>query len=219
VTIAFSGSVAHHDSTGNGGVIGPGDVQWMTASSGILHREYHEEGFARRGGTFHMAQIWVNLPKAHKMDPPGYQAITAEKIAKVELEGGAGEVRVIAGEYRGHKGPAHTFSPINMFEVRLNAKGRVDFSFPATDNCALLIMKGDVVVSGEKAMVNDLVLFANQGEEIAVAAQSDAHLLLLSGQPIHEPVVQYGPFVMNTRQEIEQAILDYNHGKFGALAE
>jgi hypothetical protein len=217
VTIAFQGSVAHHDSTGRGGVIGPGDVQWMTAASGILHREYHEEGFARRGGTMQMAQIWVNLPKKHKLDPPGYQAITSDKMGVVTLPDGAGVVRVIAGEYGGVRGPAKTFTPVSLFELRLTGKGRADFSIPARENAALLVMDGQVSVNGDAAAANDFVLFANSGEGVVVEARSDARLLLMSGEPIDEPVVSYGPFVMNTEGEIRQAMIDFQDGKFGSL--
>jgi quercetin 2,3-dioxygenase len=219
VTIAFQGSVAHHDSTGHGGVIGPGDVQWMTAASGILHREYHEEGFARRGGTMQMAQIWVNLPRAHKMDPPGYQTITADRVGIANLPDGAGTVRVIAGEYRGVRGPAKTFTPVTMLDVELADKGRVEFDVPARHNAALLVMTGEIAVSGETASENEFVLFANAGERIAVEAKSGAHVLLLSGEPIEEPIASYGPFVMNTDGEIRQAMLDFQAGKFGELED
>jgi redox-sensitive bicupin YhaK (pirin superfamily) len=219
VTLAFEGSVAHHDSAGNTGVIGPGDVQWMTAASGVLHKEYHEREFARAGGTFHMMQLWVNLPKAHKMDLPRYQALTAEQIGRAEIPDDGGQVRVIAGEYKDVKGPAKTFTPINLFDIRLNAGGQVPLSFPAHENTLLLIMQGEVEVSGQTAKELDLVLFDNEGEEITVRAKQAAHLLLLNGEPIDEPVVQYGPFVMNTEQEIRQAMLDFSNGKFGYLAD
>jgi redox-sensitive bicupin YhaK (pirin superfamily) len=219
VTIAFQGSVAHHDSTGRGGVIGPGDVQWMTAASGILHREYHEESFARRGGTMQMAQIWVNLPRAHKMDPPGYQSITADRIPVANLPGGAGSVRVIAGEYLGVSGPAKTFTPVTLLDIRLSEKGRAKFDVAARHNAALLVMKGEIAVSGETASENEFVLFANAGERIAVEAKSEAHLLLLAGEPIEEPIVSYGPFVMNTDGEIRQAMIDFQAGQFGELED
>ncbi|MDQ3797478.1 MAG: pirin family protein [Pseudomonadota bacterium] len=219
VTLAFEGSVAHHDSAGNTGVIGPGDVQWMTAASGVLHKEYHEREFARAGGTFHMMQLWVNLPKAHKMDLPRYQALTAEQIGRAEIPDDGGQVRVIAGEYKDVKGPAKTFTPINLFDIRLNTGGQVPLSFPAHENTLLLIMQGEVEVSGQTAKELDLVLFDNEGEEITVRAKQAAHLLLLNGEPIDEPVVQYGPFVMNTEQEIRQAMLDFSNGKFGYLAD
>ncbi len=219
VTIAFQGSVAHHDSTGKGGVIRPGDVQWMTAASGILHREYHEEDWARKGGTMQMAQIWVNLPRAHKMDSPGYQAITADRIGVVTLPNGAGTVRVIAGEYLGVRGPAKTFTPVTMLDIRLAAGGRADFDVPPRHNAGLLVMRGEISVNGEAASENEFVVFANAGERIAVEAKSDAQLLLLAGEPIDEPVVSYGPFVMNTEGEIRQAMLDFQSGKFGKLED
>ncbi|HTR01760.1 MAG TPA: pirin family protein [Thermoanaerobaculia bacterium] len=217
VTLAFQGSVAHHDSTGRGGVIGPGDVQWMTAASGILHREYHEASWARAGGTMHMAQIWVNLPRAHKMDPPGYQAITADRMGIVELP--HGRVRVIAGAYQGVRGPAKTFTPVTMLDAALDAGGRAEFSFPARENLAILVMQGEIAIQDETARVGDFVLFANEGERVTVEARSDARLLVLAGEPIEEPVVAYGPFVMNAEGEIRQAMLDFQSGKFGFLED
>jgi redox-sensitive bicupin YhaK (pirin superfamily) len=218
VTLAFEGKIAHHDSAGNAGVIGQGDVQWMTAASGVLHKEYHEREFARVGGRMHMAQIWVNLPKAHKMEKPRYQSVLAAEKGKAVLPDGAGEVRVIAGEYRGAHGPAKTYTPINMFEIDLNAGGRAAFSFPARQNTALLVMDGTVTVNGSRqARELDLVVFENEGEEIEIAATGEAHLLLLNGDPIDEPMVQHGPFVMNTTEEIRQAFLDFRDGKFGSL--
>lgn len=220
VTLAFEGSVAHEDSSGNAGMIGPGDVQWMTASSGILHKEYHEEEFARAGGTMHMAQIWVNLPRAHKSDPPRYQGILAARMGLVNLPDGAGEVRVVAGEYDGVKGPAMTFSPIDMFEIRLNPNGRVPLFFPARENVGILVLNGAVSVNGKtNATALDFLLFENEGEDIMVEAPAGAHLLVLNGEPIDEPVAQYGPFVMNTQQEIREAIADFNNGKFGHLED
>lgn len=218
VTLAFEGSVAHHDSAGNSGVIGPGDVQWMTAAAGILHKEYHQKEFARAGGTMHMAQIWVNLPQAHKMDAPRYQAIASGQMGLAKLPDAAGQVRVIAGEFGGVKGPARTVTPINMFDIRLNPHGRLHLSFPSHQNTALLILKGDVMVNGKtKGRTLDFVLFENEGEEIVIQAEDEAHLLVLNGEPIDEPVVQQGPFVMNTRQEIRQAMIDFQTGKFGQL--
>lgn len=220
VTLAFQGSVAHHDSHGGGGVIGPGDVQWMTAASGILHKEYHEEEFSRRGGPFQMAQLWVNLPRAHKMDAPRYQPLLAAQMGDVRLPDDAGRVRVIAGEFNGVKGPAKTFSPINIYDARLNAGGRVAFNFPAHQTVAVLVMKGDVTINGaDKATREDFVLFAKTGEEIVFEATNDAQLLVLNGEPLNEPIVQYGPFVMNTAQEIQQAFVDFSDGKFGQLDE
>jgi redox-sensitive bicupin YhaK (pirin superfamily) len=220
VTFAFQGSVAHHDSAGGGGVIGPGDVQWMTAASGILHKEYHEENYARRGGPFQMVQLWVNLPRAHKLAAPRYQPLLAEQMGSFELPDGAGSVRVIAGEYRGVRGPARTFTPINIYDARLAAGGKLEFSFPARQTAAFLVMGGELTVNdGATARADDFVLFRNAGERVTLEASADARLLLLNGEPIAEPVVQYGPFVMNTEREIEEAILDYQRGKFGHLED
>lgn len=220
VTLAFEGSVAHHDSAGHGGVIGPGDVQWMTAASGILHQEYHEKAFARAGGTLHMMQLWVNLPRAHKMAPPRYQGIAAGQMGRLALPNDGGEVRVVAGEFQGVEGPAKTFSPITMLDIRLNAGGRVSLPFPGQENAALMILDGEVTINGKtQAQAQDLVLFENEDGTIEVEAPSGAQVLLLAGEPIDEPVVQYGPFVMNTEREIVQAIQDYNAGRFGVLAD
>lgn len=218
VTLAWHGRVAHHDSSGGGGVIGPGDVQWMTAGSGILHKEYHEESYGRRGGPFQMAQLWVNLPRAHKMAPPRYQPLLADQMGTVKLPDGSGVVRVVAGEYRGTQGPAQTFTPINVFDAHLNVHGRLELSFPARHNTALLVTTGEVVINdSHRAGENDFVVFKNVGERISVEASSEAQLLVLSGEPIDEPIVKYGPFVMNTEREIAQAFADLSSGKFGHL--
>jgi redox-sensitive bicupin YhaK (pirin superfamily) len=220
VTVAFDGSVAHHDSTGAGGVIGPGDVQWMTAGAGILHKEYHEERFARSGGRLHLMQIWVNLPATDKLAQPGYQLLERENIGVAVLPNGAGTVRVIAGEYGGVKGAARTFTPIDMLDVRLKLNGRLDLEFAPNHNTALLVMNGNVGVNGRPAGPNDFVLFGRKGEQITIeAATDDVHLMVLGGEPIDEPVAQYGPFVMNTERELRQAVSDYNHGLFGDLAD
>jgi quercetin 2,3-dioxygenase len=220
VTLAWQGSVAHHDSAGNAGVIGPGDVQWMTAGSGILHKEYHAADYARAGGPMHMAQIWVNLPSSAKMTAPGYQGIVDGDIGRVTLPDNAGYVRVIAGEYEAVKGAARTFTPLNMFDIHLNAGGRIAFAFPAEQNTGLMVLNGKISVNGKTpAQTLDFVLFENDGERIVVEASTDAHLLLLNGEPINEPVVQHGPFVMNTEQEIRQAIVDFNAGKFGHMED
>jgi redox-sensitive bicupin YhaK (pirin superfamily) len=220
VTIAFQGSVAHHDSAGGGGIIGPGDAQWMTAASGILHKEYHEQGYSRRGGPFQVAQLWVNLPRRHKSAPPRYQPILAGEWGVATLPDGAGHVRVLAGEYAGARGPAKTFTPIQLYDVRLNAKGAADFTLPARDNAALLVMKGDVALGVERARAGDFVVFDNVGDAVRVeAGEDEAQLLVMSGEPIDEPVVQYGPFVMNTRQEIVEAFEDLERGKFGHLED
>lgn len=215
VTLAFEGALAHHDSTGAGGVIRAGDVQWMTAASGILHKEYHESEWAKTGGRMHMMQLWVNLPAAHKMDPPGYQPLSAADMGTVELEGGT--VTVIAGEYRGVEGPARTFTPINLWRVELRPGGSIDMSFPATDNAAVFVMEGSVDVNGTTAGEHLLVLFENEGTDIHVAAPTGAQLLVLEGTPLGEPVLFHGPFVMNTRAELMQAYEDFELGRFGQL--
>ena len=217
VTLAWQGSVAHHDSAGHGGVIGPGDVQWMTAASGILHKEYHQADFARRGGTFHMAQLWVNLPKAHKMSAPSYQPLLAADMGQLTLPDGAGQVRVIAGELQGVRGPARTFTPIEVYDAKLAAHGALPLAFPARYNAALLVISGEVSINGQVARADDFVVFANEGEQIALQASSDAHVLVLAGEPIDEPVVAYGPFVMNSAGEIRRAMDDFEDGKFGHL--
>jgi redox-sensitive bicupin YhaK (pirin superfamily) len=221
VTVAWEGSVAHRDNAGNAGIIGPGDVQWMTAGSGILHEEYHEREFANAGGRMHMMQLWVNLPAKHKMAKPGYQPITAAQIPAVPLEGGAGEVRVIAGGYAGQKGPAHTFTPVALLDVRLKAGGHLPFTvpLPSTHNAMAIVTAGHVRVGGKEASKGELILFENDGAELQLTATEDTHLLVLAGEPLGEPIVQYGPFVMNTPQEIERAFVDFQSGKFGRVPE
>ena len=218
VTLAFDGYVAHHDSGGNSGVIGPGDVQWMTAASGILHKEYHEEKFATKGGSMQMLQLWVNLPKAVKMSPPKYQAISQQQIAKINLPENAGQVWVIAGSFDGIKGPASTFTPINMYRVVLNKGGKVLLNLPQQHNTGILVTAGALEVNqSQQAKENDFVLFGHEGEKITVIATENSEFVVLDGEPINETVVQYGPFVMNTPAEINQAIEDVNNGKFGYL--
>jgi hypothetical protein len=220
VSLAFQGAVAHHDSSGGGGVIGPGDVQWMTAGAGILHKEYHEESYAKRGGPFQMAQLWVNLPTTNKMASPAYQPLRAEQMGVANLPDGSGVVRVIAGEYEGVRGPARTFTPINLFDARLSAGARFGLSFPARHTTALLVMKGEVTINGSaKAKTGDFVLFKRVGERVSIDASTEAQLLVLNGEPIDEPIVQYGPFVMNTEGEIRQAVADFNSGEFGHLED
>jgi quercetin 2,3-dioxygenase len=218
VTIAYEGSVAHHDSAGNGGIIHPNEVQWMTAGSGILHNEYHEETFAKKGGVMHMIQIWVNLPKAHKMAAPNYQALTKSTIPEVALPGNDGKVRIISGAYQDTNGAASTFSPAHMLDTRLSAGAEARFPTPRDFNTALLVLKGQVKANGSKSVTEgNVILFKNDGDEVVVTAESDAIVLFLSGAPIEEPLVHYGPFVMNSIDEINQAIDDYNAGKFGHL--
>lgn len=219
VTIVYAGEVDHRDSTGNGGHIGPGDVQWMTAASGILHEEFHSKAFTEKGGAMEMVQLWVNLPARDKMSPPAYQTLLDAQIPSVPLANGAGRVRVIAGEYEGARGPAKTFTPIDIWDLRLNAGGNVEFAVQEGRTLMLLVQSGAVKLNGEQsAGASQLALFAREGGAISVEAESDAKLLVLSGEPINEPVVQYGPFVMNTEGEIRQAILDFNAGKFGDIS-
>ncbi len=220
VTIAYKGRVEHHDSSGGGGVIGEGDVQWMTAASGVLHKEFHEKEWSKQGGEFQMVQLWVNLPAKDKMSNPKYQAITNADMGKVVLDNDAGVVEVIAGSYNGTKGAASTFSPIHLLNAKLNKGGKALFSFPANYNTALLVVEGNIIVNDtEKVPTDHLVLFENRGEEFTVEAGDDSVVLIMSGEPLGEPIVAHGPFVMNTRQEIIQAFQDYNQGKFGYLED
>jgi len=220
VTIAYQGSVAHHDSAGHAGVIHPDEVQWMTAGAGILHNEYHEAGFARRGGMMHMAQIWVNLPRKDKLTAPRYQALERAAIPEIALPKNAGRVRVIAGAHGEVRGAAKTFSPVQMIDVRLRAGGQVPLLSPKTHNTTLLVLDGRVRVNDAvRVEAPNALLFKNDGERVDVAAETDAVVLFLTGEPIEEPIVHYGPFVMNTVDEINQAIEDYNGGKFGRLID
>jgi redox-sensitive bicupin YhaK (pirin superfamily) len=217
VTIAYKGSVAHHDSTGNSGIINPGDVQWMTAGAGILHKEYHEKEYSKKGGPFEMVQLWVNLPRKDKSTPAHYQAITADKMGKLELPDGGGVVNVIAGKFNDVEGPAKTYSPVNLFDIRLKNGAEVTTNVSASHNTALLVINGSVEVNGAKASEHSFVLFANEGEEIQITASEDSVILLLSGEPIDEPIASYGPFVMNTQAEIHEAMEEFQSGKFGVL--
>jgi len=219
VTIVYAGEVEHRDSTGAGGKIGPGDVQWMTAASGILHEEFHSHEFTKTGGTLEMVQLWVNLPAKHKMAKPGYQTLLDADIPSVDLPDSAGRVRVIAGEFDGHKGPARTFTPIDVWDVRLNANRKAEWEVAEGRTLALIVLHGTVQVNGNQlAREGELVCFERDGSEISIEANNDATLLLLSGEPIDEPIAGYGPFVMNTEAEIHQAIADFNSGKFGRMA-
>jgi len=218
VTLAWEGAVAHRDNAGNSGIIGPGDVQWMTAGAGIFHEEYHEEGFARRGGRMHMMQLWVNLPRAKKMATPGYQPVTKANIPSVPLAGG-GQVRVIAGDYEGARGPAHTFTPITMLDADLPPGGRLSVQLPANYNAMAVVAKGRVRAGDRVASAGELVLFANDAPRLELVAEEDTHVILLSGEPLNEPVVAYGPFVMNTMEEIREAIADVNRGGFGPVPD
>jgi redox-sensitive bicupin YhaK (pirin superfamily) len=219
VTIAYQGELEHRDSTGAGGKIGPGDVQWMTAAGGIVHEEFHSEEFTRKGGTFQMIQLWVNLPARHKNAKPGYQTLQATQIPNVSLPQNSGTVRVIAGEFEGQKGPAKTFTPINLWDVNLKADGKAALQLSEGHTTAILVLKGAVTVNEDsKALEGDLVQFARAGEQITLGANADTALLVLSGEPIDEPIVGHGPFVMNTQAEIRQAFEDYQLGRMGEIS-
>lgn len=220
VTIAYKGKVAHHDSFGNSGIIAEGDVQWMTAASGLLHKEYHEENFSKAGGDFHMVQLWVNLPAKNKMSKPKYQGITNADITKYQLPGNNGVIEIIAGEHNGLRGTASTFSPVNVLNAKLNKGAKETFSFPAHYNTVMLVIEGNIKVNDTETVETDhLVLFENDGESFTVEAADNAVVLILSGEPLNETIAAHGPFVMNTRKELMEAFDDYNKGKFGYLEE
>lgn len=219
VTIVYDGEVEHRDSAGNGGVIGPGDVQWMTAAGGILHEEYHSPGFAKAGGPFRMVQLWVNLPARHKMASGGYQAIASADIPVVDLPDGAGKARVIAGELLGAKGPARTFTPINVWDLRLDRDADLTLDLPEGHTAMLVALGGHVTVNGsQEAGEAEMVLLGREGRDVAIHADGDTTLLVLTGEPIDEPIVGYGPFVMNSEAEIRQAVDDFNAGRFAKAA-
>ncbi len=219
VTIAYKGKVAHHDSHGGGGVIGEGDVQWMTASSGILHKEYHEEEWSKQGGDFQMVQLWVNLPKKDKLSNPKYQAIVNAAIPHYILDNNGGEIEVIGGQYKDTKGAASTFSPMHLLNARLNKGAVASFDFPIEYNTGLVVIEGNIIVNGtEKALTDHFVLMANDGEQFSIEATSEnTVVLILSGKPIDEPIAARGPFVMNTEGELKQAYQEFYEGKFGYL--
>ena len=218
VTIVYEGEVEHRDSTGAGGIIGPGDVQWMTAASGILHEEFHSRDYAARGGAFHMAQLWVNLPASDKMATPGYQSLTNAQIPDVALPDEAGRVRVIAGEFAGQLGPAHTFTAMNVWDVRMNAGKSAALSLPQGHTLAVVVLQGTVLINGQEvARADQVVQLGRDGTDVTLEANNDSLLLVLSGEPIVEPIVGQGPFVMNTEEEIRVAINDFNTGKFGRI--
>jgi redox-sensitive bicupin YhaK (pirin superfamily) len=219
VTIVYEGEVEHRDSSGGGGRIGPGDVQWMTAASGLVHEEFHGREFARRGGMFEMVQLWVNLPAKDKMTAPHYQGILNSQIPAVSLPDGQGTVRVIAGELAGARGPANTFTPIHVWDLRLAGDQATDLAVPNGWTTALAVLKGTVRVNGSDAIeAAEVALFDRAGATIRIDGATDATALLLSGEPIDEPIVGQGPFVMNTSEEIRQAMADYRSGKMGRLS-
>ncbi|MGB4812727.1 MAG: pirin family protein [Methylophilaceae bacterium] len=217
VTIAYQGEVEHRDSSG-GGKIGAGDVQWMTAGNGIVHEEFHSQDFARKGGTLQMVQLWVNLRAKDKSTKADYQTLLKAQIPNVALPQDAGTVRIIAGEFSGQQGAAKTFTPINLWDVHLRAGKSAELPLPDGHTTIFLVLSGEVVVNGEKAAgEGDLAIFAHTGDHISVKAKSDAILLVMDGEPIAEPMVGQGPFVMNSRAEIEQAFEDYQLGKMGEI--
>jgi len=219
VTIVYDGEVEHRDSAGNGGIIGPGDVQWMTAAGGIIHEEYHSPAFAKTGGPFRMVQLWVNLPAKDKMRPGGYQGILSADIPVVDLPDAAGQARIIAGALGAVKGPAKTFTPINMWDVRLNRDADVILPLPAGHTAMLVMLTGHVTVNGEQdAGEAEMVLLSREGADVVIHADGDATLLVLTGEPIDEPIFGHGPFVMNNEAEIRQAIDDFNSGRFTRIA-
>lgn len=219
VTIAYHGQVAHHDSGGNSGVIREGDVQWMTAASGLLHKEYHEKEFSRKGGLFQMVQLWVNLPAKYKMSPPKYQEITNSMMGRYDLPGDKGVVEIIAGEFNGVKGAASTFTPLQVYNAKLKKGAVLEMDFPSFYNTGILMVEGSASINNTAAPADHFVLFKNDGEKIQITASEDTILLVLSGEPIDEPIAQYGPFLMNTWAEVEQAINDVSAGKFGVLED
>lgn len=217
VTIVYQGELEHRDSSGSHGTIGPGDVQWMTAASGVVHEEYHSPRFTQEGGVLEMIQLWVNLPARDKTTPPRYQGILDADIPQVSLSGGAGSVRVIAGDYQGTLGPAQTFTPINVWDIQLASSGKVELSLPEGHTSLIVVQTGSAEVSSTSVQAGELVLLARAGTQAVVNAQSAVRFLVLSGEPIGEPVAGQGPFVMNTREEIGQAIEDYREGRMGNL--
>ena len=219
VTIVFDGEVAHRDSSGGGGTIGPGEVQWMTAAAGIVHEEYHGERFARTGGPFEMVQLWVNLPARDKMAAPAYQGITRDRIPEVALPGGAGLARIIAGELQGTAGPARTFTPMQVWDLRLKAGHSVTLPAAAGHTTAPLVLRGRLrLADGQEVTAGQMPVFSREGEDVRLEVLEDSTVLWLAGEPIDEPVVGYGPFVMNTEAEIHQAFADFQSGRMGRIA-
>lgn len=218
VTVVYDGEVSHKDSSGGGGTIGPGDVQWMTAGGGIIHEEFHSEKFTRSGGPFRMVQLWVNLPAKDKMQPPHYQAIASADIPTIDLADGAGSARVIAGELNGTRGPASTFTPINVWDLRLKAGADVNLPVPDDHNTLVVVLSGGVTVGGQGVGEAEVARLSVEGEGVSLRANADSMVLILSGEPIEEPVAGYGPFVMNSENEIRQAIDDFNSGRFAHAA-
>jgi len=218
VTISYNGKVAHHDSEGNSGIISEGDVQWMTAGAGILHKEYHEKSFSKNGGLFQMVQLWVNLPAKYKMAPPNYQTLIHSNMGKVKLPNDGGIVNIIAGNYNGVSGSAKTFTPLHIYDIKLNKGKELILDIPNNYNTGILVVDGNVIINKfDSALQDQFVLFKNSGSEFSISSKEKSVILVLSGEPINEPIFQYGPFLMNTKNEIIEAFDDYNNGKFGQL--
>jgi redox-sensitive bicupin YhaK (pirin superfamily) len=218
VTIVYDGGVSHRDSSGGGGTIGPGDVQWMTAASGLIHEEFHSEAYAKQGGRFEMVQLWVNLPAKDKMSAPGYQGITADRIPTVELPSGAGVARLIAGQYDQIAGAARTFTAMNVWDLRLKAGNPLTLTLVPGHTTALFVLSGRLRIGAHSVAAAELAVLERDGSDLVVDVADDAVVLLLSGAPLNEPIVGHGPFVMNSRDEIMQAMQDYASGKFGQIA-
>jgi quercetin 2,3-dioxygenase len=218
VTIVYSGEVSHRDSAGNQGTIGPGDVQWMTAASGVVHEEFHSDRFTKAGGLFEVIQLWVNLPSKEKMSSPKYQGIVDGQIPKVSLIDDKGTMRVIAGHFLGVQGPASTFTPINLWDLQLQAVGSVDLDIPEGHTALVIVHKGKLIANDQPLIPVELAQFDRTGDRISIKSEMDSRALILTGQPINEPIVGHGPFVMNTSEEISQAIKDYQAGRMGVLA-
>ena len=220
VTIAYKGKVEHHDSSGGGGVIGEGDVQWMTAASGILHKEFHEKEWSKTGGEFQMVQLWINLPAKDKMTAPKYQSLQNAQINRFQIANDGGEIEIIAGEYNGILGSASTFTPLHLFNAKLKKGATANFNFPNHFNTALLVIEGNIKINNtEEVPTNNFILMANDGEDFLITAEDEAVVLILSGEPINEPIAAHGPFVMNTKEELMQAFDDFNKGRFGYLED
>lgn len=220
VTIAYKGRVEHHDSSGGGGIIGEGDVQWMTAASGVLHKEFHEKEWSKKGGEFQMVQLWINLPAKVKMSAPKYQSIENAKMNRYKLAKDEGEIEIIAGNYNELAGSASTFTPLHLYNAKLKKGGKAEFNFPKHFNTALLVIEGSIKINNtEEVPADHFALMANDGEKFVIEATENAIVLVLSGEPINEPIAAHGPFVMNTKQELMQAFEDYNKGKFGFLED
>ena len=218
VTIVYDGEVSHRDSTGAGGTIGPGDVQWMTAAGGIIHEEFHSPAYTKTGGPFRMVQLWVNLPVKDKLTKPGYQSITNADIPVIDLPNGAGRARIIAGDFSGAKGPAKSFSPINVWDLRVNRDAEVTLDLPEGHTAMVAVLSGHITVDGKGAGDAEIIRFEREGSQVTIHADSDTMLLVLTGAPLGEPVFGYGPFVMTNEAEIRQAIDDFNGGRFGQVA-